>query len=190
VTTNLWFQRPKPGKLTEILIRALVIKIQKIDPNSERDTTCRNHHIPSPSWCKRMQHCPSTAANLANALLKGFCPQKHAECKKLLQTSFEFHSQKPTHASSNGFVNSAITAYNQHYHLIVRLENVWFAILTQFSCYVNVHAEKLRHKFVSHKDQKELVIKMHGSRYTVDFGWFATQMIQLLEENVVDAEMQ
>ncbi|CAG8976784.1 hypothetical protein HYALB_00008443 [Hymenoscyphus albidus] len=93
------------------------------------------------------------------------------------------------YASSNGFVRSIISAYSEHHHLILRPEDIWFAILTQISSYVNAHAEYLRDIFVEHKGQKELVIEYgSGNRYSVDFGAFAYQMSKLLEDKIVDQE--
>ena len=130
----------------------------------------------------------------AEALLKGSCSKKSSECKELLQSSFQPHFSDPVssplYASSNGFVHGAIEAYNQHHHLVIRPEDVWFAIMTQFGYYVNTHAEDLRGQFVAHQGKKELKITMVGTRYTVDFGWFAEEMGRLLEKNVVDAELR
>ena len=133
----------------------------------------------------------------AEDLLKGSCPRKAGTCKELLQSSFfqPHGNQQPTqdapiYASSHGFVQGAIEAYNQHHHFIIRPEDVWFAILSQFSSYVNKHAEELRDKFVAHEGQKKLEVRMVGSRYTVDFGWFAEAMGMLLEKNVVDPELR
>ena len=50
---------------------------------------------------------------------------------------------------------------------------------------VNKHAEELRQYFVAHEGKKELVITVvASSRYTVDFGWFARRMSELLHDNV------
>ena len=35
-------------------------------------------------------------------------------------------------------------AYNEHHRLVIRPEDVWFAILTQLGSYINAHAEDLR----------------------------------------------
>lgn len=128
------------------------------------------------------------------ALLKDACRTQHEECKELLQSNFTSRVSDPSgpiYGSSNGFVNGTIAAYNQHHHLVIRPEDVWFAILTQFSCYVNKHAEELRTHFVAHEDKKDLLVDMGtGTRYSVDFGWFAEKMSLLLEQNVVDVELR
>ena len=45
--------------------------------------------------------------------------------------------------------------------------------------------------FVAHEGKKELEVKLGGvSRYTVDFGLFAQKMSDLIDENVLDAELR
>ncbi|RLN76625.1 hypothetical protein DYB28_007655, partial [Aphanomyces astaci] len=63
-------------------------------------------------------------------------------------------------ASANGFVLGAVRAYNQHHHLILRPDDVWLAIMTQFGLFVNGHAEAVRDKLVKHKEGTQgLVVK-------------------------------
>ncbi|KAL8967589.1 MAG: hypothetical protein Q9197_005350 [Variospora fuerteventurae] len=64
------------------------------------------------------------------------------------------------------------------------------SVLSQFSFFINAHAEELRGQFVAHKGQKELRIDYCGTRYSVDYGLFAEQMGALIEQNVVDPELR
>ncbi|KAG6371849.1 hypothetical protein JVT61DRAFT_8846 [Boletus reticuloceps] len=41
----------------------------------------------------------------------------------------------------NGFVHIVIEAYNRHRTLIIRPDDVWLAILTQFCFFINGNAE-------------------------------------------------
>jgi hypothetical protein len=59
---------------------------------------------------------------------------------------------------ANGLVGSLMRAYNDHHDIVLRPENFWAAILTQFSNYVNANAEELRSKLVSHDNTKELIV--------------------------------
>lgn len=113
-------------------------------------------------------------------------------CKELLQSSLSNteHNFSKIAPKKNGFINTVITAYNHHHHLVIRPDDVWIAILNQFNYYVNAHAEELRDRFVSHKGKKKLVVSAVGSRYTVDFGDLARQMTELIDENVVDKELK
>ncbi|MCJ1404574.1 hypothetical protein MMC11_007800, partial [Xylographa trunciseda] len=132
------------------------------------------------------------AASLEEDLLKGACKREYgANCKEFLQSSFtDLNAKTPTCPTANGFVNSAITAYNQHHHLVIRPEDVWFAILTQLSLYINKHAEELRDKFVSHEGKKELEVKRTGNRHTIDFGEMSEEMGRMIDENILDEELR
>jgi hypothetical protein len=50
----------------------------------------------------------------------------------------------------NGFVYSIFHTLQQELLLVLRPDNVWQAVITQFAFYVTGHAEELRSKFVVH----------------------------------------
>ena len=130
------------------------------------------------------------AALSADALLKGSCPAEHTRCKSIIQSSFpSFSTQPPIHSSANGFVRAVIAAYCDHHHLTIRPEDIWFAILTQLSFFVNAHAEELRSFFVSHAGCKELMVIAGGSINTVNFGTMAERMTKLLAKNLHDPDL-
>jgi len=87
----------------------------------------------------------------------------------------------------NGFVDTIISAYNKHHALILRPDDVWIAILTQFNFYVNANAELLRANFVAHEGQKTL--KVTTASFS-DFGLLARQMVDLIHQNVVDPTLR
>ncbi|KAK6348112.1 hypothetical protein TWF718_005927 [Orbilia javanica] len=113
-------------------------------------------------------------------------------CKEVFQSTFnqELIDSRKIHPSSSSFVYAAMNAYNHHHHLVIRPDDVWITILTQFSLYVNKHAEELRSKFVAHEGKKKLEVHTVGTRYTVDFGALAVQMGGLIEQNVVDPDLR
>lgn len=115
-----------------------------------------------------------------------------ARFHELVQSSFTGDDLPPAMmSSSNGFVYSVVKAYNQHHHLQIRPDDIWFAILTQMSIYINKHAEELREIFVAHQGQKELKLTYNvGDRHNMDFGLFARDMTKLLHENIVDPELR
>ena len=130
------------------------------------------------------------AAN-SRDLLNRACPPEGNKCVELLQSSFNSPLKAAVQPSANGFVHGAVQAYSNHHHLHIRPEDIWFAIISQLSFYINCHAEELRELFVTHQDKKELVVKFNtGTRYTVDFGVFAQKMSCLVEENVVDPSLR
>ncbi|KAJ7866249.1 hypothetical protein B0H14DRAFT_2733207 [Mycena olivaceomarginata] len=92
--------------------------------------------------------------------------------------------------TKNGFVDTVITAYNDHHALVIRPDDVWLAILSQFNLFVNGNAELLRANFVAHEGKKELRVVNVGSRFTLDFGSMARQMTDLIDQNVVDPKLR
>ena len=65
--------------------------------------------------------------------------------RQLLQSSFaDLRRDDRLFATKNGFVHACMEAYNEHHRLVIRPEDVWFAILTQLGSYINAHAEELR----------------------------------------------
>lgn len=124
-------------------------------------------------------------------LAEAACRQEYAQCSELLGSSFSSEIKQSIRPQSNGFVSSVIKAYNSHHHLRIRPEDVWFAVLTQLSFYINAHAEELRGKFVAHEGKKELEVKfVSGSRYTIDYGVFAKIMTLEIEKNIVDPDLR
>jgi hypothetical protein len=110
----------------------------------------------------------------------------------MIQSSFPRNIFQTDHisASENGLVYSCFRAYSDHHHLTLRPEDVWFAILSQTGFYVNAHAEELRHLFVAHEGQKELVVEEVGTVDSVDFGALAERMTHLIQENVIDPDLR
>ncbi len=87
-----------------------------------------------------------------------------------------------------GFLSSVLDAYNDHHNLILRPDDVWQAILTQFSFYVNANAEALRDNFVDFQGKKGLVVEIPGSLYTANYGTFAKRMVdEEIPKNLKDA---
>jgi hypothetical protein len=107
----------------------------------------------------------------------------------MIQTSFNEANLKDVTNSGNGFVYSCIEAYNNHYHLTIRPEDVWFAILSQLGIYINGNAEELRHVFVAHKGKKELVVYGCGTIDTFDFATFPPQIMREMSKHMNDPDL-
>lgn len=134
-------------------------------------------------------------AKTSHDLLTRSCFDESRKCKELWQSSFDssFKSEplRGIEPSKNGLVFTAIKAYSTHHHLRIRPEDVWFAIISQFSFYVNAHSEELRSHFVNFEGKQNLTVDFSkGNRYTVDFADFANTMSHLIDENVSDAELR
>ncbi|KAJ6582684.1 hypothetical protein DFH09DRAFT_1360469 [Mycena vulgaris] len=78
--------------------------------------------------------------------------------------------------SHNGFVDTVIKAYNEHHALVIRPDDVWLAVLSQFNFFVNANAELLRASF--------------GTRHSLDLGAMARQMVGLIDKNVADPTLR
>jgi hypothetical protein len=107
-----------------------------------------------------------------------------------IQSSFACAATEPISAApkQNGFVNTVMDAYNHHHALVIRPDDIWLAIVTQFSLFVNGEgrAEQLRYFFVAHEGKKKLSLDLPGG----GFGEFAYLMTSKLHENVVDPELR
>ena len=113
--------------------------------------------------------------------------------RKIVKSSYTNLSpaHPPAFSSKNGFVHACVEAYNQHLHLHIRPEDVWFSILTQVSTYVNAHSEELRHIFVSHEGQKELELVDNTLPPDItlwDHGDLAYRMSKIMAGNIHDEE--
>ncbi|RYC65441.1 hypothetical protein CHU98_g758 [Xylaria longipes] len=94
-------------------------------------------------------------------------------------------------ANNNGFVNAIVEAFNQHHHLVIRPDDIWLAILTQFKCYVTAHGEELTSHFGTQLDPQMLRVSYHGAdRYSVDFADFASKISILIDKSITDPELR
>ena len=126
------------------------------------------------------------------ALLRAVAEKQAESCTELLHSSFHPSSDEmlDTFPQRNGFVHTVIEAYNRHRALIVRPDDVWLAILTQFCFFVNGNAENLRNVFVAHEGKKELVIQAGGDRYSMNPAYMAVQMTHLMQQHIIDESLQ
>ncbi|CAN8105735.1 unnamed protein product [Discula destructiva] len=152
-------------------------------------------HPARPVWNKQ------NTSSSPEALFQTACPKEYEKSSRIIQSSFNdlpagsqdgsfTATERIVLSSHNGFVRAAWDAYAHHYHLRIRPEDVWFAILTQFSFYVNAHAEELRAHFVAHEGKKQLRIYAEGSIEKVDKGRMALQMTEEIHKNVVDPDLR
>ncbi|TBU28382.1 hypothetical protein BD311DRAFT_788551 [Dichomitus squalens] len=118
--------------------------------------------------------------------LKQSCYKQWKESGEVLQSSVTNSALPTLKPETNGFVHTVVEAHGRHHHLKIRPDDVWIAILSQLSFYVNKHADELREYFVAHEGKKELWVYAVGTRYTVDFGRLARQMSDQIHQHVVD----
>lgn len=91
----------------------------------------------------------------------------------------------------NGFVNTAIECYNRHHNFVIRPDDIWAAIITQFSFYINANAERFRSLFVNFDGTKELEVHLgSGTLDSVSYAKFVELMEQKIDENIVNREIR
>lgn len=73
---------------------------------------------------------------------------------------------------------------------VLRPDDVWTAIMVQFSFYVNMEAEKFRGKFVNFEGKKELVVIIPGTLRATSYDLFVKLMSKKIDENLVDPEVK
>ncbi|KAF4956354.1 hypothetical protein FGADI_3931 [Fusarium gaditjirri] len=132
-------------------------------------------------------------AENTSQLLQGASSQEADGCKQIIQSSFSFDgSLEENHvsASRNGLVWSSFYAYSTHHHLTIRPEDVWFAIVTQLSAYINANSEKMRDYFVSHDGQKQLEVIDYATLHTADYGKLSQAMALEIAKNIKDPALR
>lgn len=128
----------------------------------------------------------------SDALFAASCSRDSNESQKLIQSSVSRRDFRKRHISpsSNGLIWAVFYAYSKHHHLVLRPEDIWFAILCQLSFFINANAEELRDYFVSHQGRKELVVEDVGSMEHADFGVLACRMTDLIQDNVKEPRLR
>lgn len=111
-------------------------------------------------------------------------PYKRNHCTEVLMES-QF-STKVQASTNNGFVRTVIDCYNRHHNLVIRPDDIWTAILTQLSFYINKNAEEFRGQFVNFDGKKTLVVQIDGTLRSAPYDLFVTKMSDKIDENLVD----
>ncbi|KAF9478774.1 hypothetical protein BDN70DRAFT_835495 [Pholiota conissans] len=111
--------------------------------------------------------------------------EKTKERGELLQSSFDGRDCTNMRPQQHGLVGTVLLAYHEHHHLVLRPDDIWIAIIAQFSFYVNAHAEDLRSHFVAHEGKKTLLVEVDHC----DFEEVAERMSETIHENVVDGDL-
>lgn len=115
------------------------------------------------------------------------------ESRKVLHNSFSDIDQNPDIRMvpyGNGLVEGIIRAFQQDLHLVLRPDDIWLAITTQLSFYINGHAEELRHLFVTHEGKQQLVVDLTPQTMeNLDVAYAAVLFSGLIQANVVEPEL-
>ncbi|KAL6410054.1 hypothetical protein AUP68_06463 [Ilyonectria robusta] len=123
-------------------------------------------------------------------------PKNHFKGLRMIASSFDGSNAGAEDAASiatynNGFINGLIRAFNQDLHLIVRPDDVWQAILSQFSLFVNGNAKRLRHLFIEHEGKRTLTVNLTPMDLAdIDLAPVAREFVSVIQANVADAELK
>jgi hypothetical protein len=107
---------------------------------------------------------------------------------EILKTTINDNLYKDNY--ENGFVGTLINCYNNHNNLIIRPDDIWIAILTQFSRYVNTNSEELRYKFVNFNGKKELIVFQSATLKTADYGSISKDIVTEISKNIINENME
>lgn len=111
---------------------------------------------------------------------------KNSTFKVIARSEPRIHDKLKKFRVKNGFVGTVVEAYSSHHHLIIRPDDVWLAIMTQFSAYVEANSETLRDRFVEHKGHKELNVSTGGTLYTANYPDLCKLMTEEISRNIKD----
>ncbi|KAF7377319.1 hypothetical protein MSAN_00152500 [Mycena sanguinolenta] len=128
----------------------------------------------------------------SSEILQGACPNQFKQADTVMQCSIGGRPASEDTVfkivpNTNGFVNTVVSAWSQHYALVIRPDDVWLAIISQFSFYVNGNAELLRANFVAHEGKKKLTV---DGGLPPDFALLSRQMGEMIHKNVVDPALR
>lgn len=91
----------------------------------------------------------------------------------------------------HGFVDACIAAYNEHQHLVVRPDDVWMAIISQFSFFANNHPDRgeFKEKLIPLDKRKKLKFSTDSNNWTTNYGWLTQVFLKQMNDNVPDKEL-
>ncbi|KAN0040264.1 hypothetical protein ACTA71_012154 [Dictyostelium dimigraforme] len=114
--------------------------------------------------------------------------KEQQEVRTIVRTSIKEGFSKSV--GGNSFVLSAFQAYSNHYGLTIKPDDIWIAILVQFSLYLNANSEKLRNKIVDFDGKKQLVVVGGGTLMTADYEHLTNLMTKQIEKNIKDPSIR
>jgi hypothetical protein len=155
-----------------------------VRPRPERAGTNKDHHV-------------SSSAELLSCISESWAvPGGLPEASRIMESSFSDLDAEvkspfklvPPVAYQNGFVMGILRAFQQDLHLVLRPDDVWLAIITQFSIYLNAVdvSEDLIPMFClskAHERKKELIIDLDKPNFT-------QQMAQSIQNKVNDGGLK
>ncbi|EFA84905.1 hypothetical protein PPL_01898 [Heterostelium album PN500] len=91
---------------------------------------------------------------------------------------------------NNSFINSCFDAYSRHHGLVIRPDDIWIAIVTQFSFYINAFSEELRNKIVDFEGKRNLDVSVNASLLDAPYDEMTLKMTELIAKNIKDPSLR
>lgn len=115
-------------------------------------------------------------------LMSKVAPEESRNCLLLWQTSLSQDRNviRDTIPQKNGFVKTVMEAFNNHRCLIIRPDDVWLAILLQFSAFVNA----------GRTTDESFAIHLGDNPHSADPSIIAEQMMSLMHNRTSSWELQ
>ncbi|CAF1316392.1 unnamed protein product [Rotaria sordida] len=106
----------------------------------------------------------------------------YLDCEKYRQIYFEANGPH-THLVEGGHAlfEAYFAAYNAHEDIVLSPDDIWLMITIYYSRYVDDNAEQMRHLFVDHEGQKELVVEIMRME-PEDFGIYLDGVLPILDQ--------
>ncbi|KAJ7206406.1 hypothetical protein GGX14DRAFT_457715 [Mycena pura] len=123
-------------------------------------------------------------------ILEGACPDRYKQADTILQYSIGGWTQAGGRGAKFkidpngcGFVNTVLSAYTGSYALVLRPDDVWLTVISQFSLYVNANPELLRDHidFVPQTGERRPLAIVDPNSPPL-----STQMGELMQRNLLD----
>ena len=119
-------------------------------------------------------------------------PDKNDQNKPAVDVMFS-SIRDPQHkyvTTENGLMHAILTAYNNHHALILTPDDIWLAIVTQFSFFMGKHGSEIRNQFVSFEDKKEIVVVAEGEVKNANWTQLCSTMSDELVKHIKDPSVR
>ncbi|KAI0446933.1 hypothetical protein F4803DRAFT_501702 [Xylaria telfairii] len=172
--------RPSPSTVGKNLDREITFNTDDV---TVFDTVTSDCHSPYEGNPRRSRAVPIMSNSFSDTGFSGF---------PIIASSVDPKtSVNPVSIYNNGFVHGLIRAFNQDLHLVIRPDDVWQAILSQFSLFINGNVERLRHMFVTFNGKRTLTVDVTPMRLSdLDLGKVAQEFASRIQDNIVDEELR
>eukprot|EP01132_Coremiostelium_polycephalum_P011394 gene11394-13954_t len=113
--------------------------------------------------------------------------------KKVIKSS-PIEENRCYNVGVNSFILSGFLAYSGHHHLVLRPDDIWFAVINQFSLYLNANSSQLGPKILGEGydgKKKELEIESNkGSLFDGPYEEMTIAMTELISSKIKDKSIR